>query len=222
MPEAKRITFDIRTLRRDARLSGSDLAKLTGVAPKIIFDIERGLGNPRFSTMHRIVLGLSLELRQLPSISYTKAISDGTFTEVKEIYQNSENHRIDPDRHVRFKSPRSLEEGPTSTSVFTGQSVIEGGVLLTRAKSLHAESGYSSVDVAALTGMTPRRLYDVLGANNTLQQDLLYWSVLRLAAVYAPFRNGNLEKTLLHILEDDLHELDELYAERDQELLDLQ
>lgn len=220
MPEAKQITLDLKNLRRAARLSGHDLARVSGVAPKNIYDLERGVGNPRFSTLHRIVLALSLELREIPSVTYTKVISDETFAQVQEIYQNSHNHRTDPDRRVRFRSPRSLGEEPTPTSELTAQSVIEGGVHLARVKSLYAESGYSLVDVGALTGMTPRRLNDVLGLNSMLQQDLLYWSFLRLAAVFAPFLDGNLRKTLLYMLEDDMNELDQLYAERERELSD--
>lgn len=221
MPEAKHITLDLKNRRRVARLSGHDLARVSGVAPKNIYDLERGVGNPRFTTLHRIVLALSLELGEIPSVTYPKVISDETFAEVQEIYQNSHTHRTDPDRHVRFRSPRSLGEKPTPTSELTAQSVIEGGVHLARVKSLYAESGYSIVDVGALTGMTTRRLNDVLGLNSTLQQDLLFWSVLRLAAVFAPFLDGDLRKTLLYMLEDDMKELDQLYAEREKELPDL-
>lgn len=220
MPEAKHIALDLKNLRRVARLSGHDLARVSGVAPKNIYDLERGVGNPRFTTLHRIVLALSLELKEIPSVTYTKVFSDETFTEVKVIYQRSHKHRTDPDRHVRFRSPRSLGEAPTTTSEPTTRSVIEGGVRLARVKSLYAESGYSLVDVASLTGMTSRRLNDVLGPNSMVQQDLLYWSVLRLAAVFAPFLDGDLQKTLLYILEDDLYELDQLYAEREKELPD--
>jgi transcriptional regulator with XRE-family HTH domain len=221
MPEAKHITLDLKNLRRIARLSGHDLARVSGVAPKNIYDLERGVGNPRFTTLHRIVLALSFELGEMPSVTYTRIISDETFAEVQEIYRNSHTHRTDPDRRVRFRSPRSLGEAPTLTSEHTTRSVLEGGMHLARVKSLYAESGYSIVDVGALTGMTTRRLNDVLGLNSTLQQDLLYWSVLRLAAVFAPFLDGDLRRTLLHMLEDDLSELDQLYAEREKELLDL-
>lgn len=218
MPEAKHIALDLKNLRRVARLSGHDLARVSGVAPKNIYDLERGVGNPRFTTLHRIVLALSLELGEIPSVTYAKVFSDETFAEVKEIYQRSHEHRTDPDRHVRFRSPRSLGEAPNTTSEPATRSVIEGGVRLARVKSLYAESGYSLVDVASLTGMTSRRLNDVLGPNSMVQQDLLYWSVLRLAAVLAPFLDGDLQKTLLYILEDDLYELDQLYAEREKEL----
>lgn len=219
MPETKRIILELRSLRRAARLSGHDLAKVAGVASKNVYDLERGLGNPRFSTVHRICLALSIEIGQHPSTTYSEMFSEETFTAVREIYQKSSRHQSDPDRTVRFKSPRSLENVRASTEVeTTGQRVIEAGVGLAGVKSLFVESGYTLVDVAALTGVTYRRLNDVLGPNSLSQQDLLYWTVLRLAAVFAPFRDGNIKETLLYLLMDDLRELDRHYAEREKEL----
>lgn len=50
--------------REDLRLSQADLAEMTGITVKTLYLIEKGLGNPSFQTMQKILdlLGLAMQI----------------------------------------------------------------------------------------------------------------------------------------------------------------
>jgi len=56
----------VRCMRKSIGMSQSDYAKLVGVAPRIVIDLERGVGNPTLRSLRKIVepFGLELALRR--------------------------------------------------------------------------------------------------------------------------------------------------------------
>jgi transcriptional regulator with XRE-family HTH domain len=55
----------VRELRLAERLTQEDLAEASGLSYKFIGEIERGKGNPTVETLHRLALGLGVEIDQL-------------------------------------------------------------------------------------------------------------------------------------------------------------
>ncbi len=103
MSKNKQIHLNLRALRHRILISGRDLASLTGLAPKLIFDLENGRGNPRLSTLEKIALGLSLELSQPPRETIKQLLDQQDFDKLADVFQRSQKHLHEPTRVRRFR-----------------------------------------------------------------------------------------------------------------------
>lgn len=69
--EAGRLSLGeaLRRMRRIAGMSQTEYAKLIGVTPRVLMDIERGVGNPRLDTLEKLAapFGLRVTFTRKPS-----------------------------------------------------------------------------------------------------------------------------------------------------------
>ncbi|MBX3200005.1 MAG: helix-turn-helix domain-containing protein [Labilithrix sp.] len=56
------IAAAVRTMRKIAGRTQTDYARLVGVSPRILIEIERGLGNPTLRTLAKILAPFDLEV----------------------------------------------------------------------------------------------------------------------------------------------------------------
>lgn len=52
----------LRTMRKIAGKSQADYARLVGVAPRVLIDFERGVGNPTVKSLEKLLAPFGLEL----------------------------------------------------------------------------------------------------------------------------------------------------------------
>jgi DNA-binding XRE family transcriptional regulator len=52
----------VRTMRKIAGKSQPDYARLVGVSPRILIELERGIGNPTLKTLSKILAPFDLEV----------------------------------------------------------------------------------------------------------------------------------------------------------------
>ncbi|HVH44927.1 MAG TPA: helix-turn-helix transcriptional regulator [Labilithrix sp.] len=52
----------VKTMRKVAGRSQADYAKLVGVSPRILIELERGIGNPTIKTLAKILAPFDLEV----------------------------------------------------------------------------------------------------------------------------------------------------------------
>ena len=58
--ELSSIAEAVRLIRKVTGLTQPDYARLVGVAPKVLIDIERGVGNPTMNTLKKLGLPFGL------------------------------------------------------------------------------------------------------------------------------------------------------------------
>jgi transcriptional regulator with XRE-family HTH domain len=61
----------LRTMRKIAGKTQAQYAQLVGVSPRVLIDFERGVGNPTFKTLEKLLrpFGLELTVRRTPRAS---------------------------------------------------------------------------------------------------------------------------------------------------------
>lgn len=52
----------VRTMRKIAGRSQADYARLVGISPRILIELERGIGNPTLKTLAKILAPFDLEV----------------------------------------------------------------------------------------------------------------------------------------------------------------
>lgn len=52
----------VRAMRKSVGLTQAEYAKLIGIAPRIVIDLERGVGNPTLASLQKIGKPFGLEL----------------------------------------------------------------------------------------------------------------------------------------------------------------
>lgn len=52
----------VKTMRKIAGRSQADYARLVGVSPRILIELERGIGNPTLKTLSKILAPFDLEI----------------------------------------------------------------------------------------------------------------------------------------------------------------
>lgn len=52
----------VRRMRKSIGLTQTEYAKLVGVAPRVLMDLERGVGNPTFNTLERLAAPFGLRV----------------------------------------------------------------------------------------------------------------------------------------------------------------
>ena len=57
------LTTVIKQRRKTLQITQTDLAEMSGVSLATIKDIERGKGNPSFTTVHKLLKTLGLEIK---------------------------------------------------------------------------------------------------------------------------------------------------------------
>lgn len=55
----------LKKIRKEKKITISDLSKKTGVSRNVISNIENGVGNPSFLSVVSVIKGLGFELRML-------------------------------------------------------------------------------------------------------------------------------------------------------------
>jgi transcriptional regulator with XRE-family HTH domain len=186
------------------------------MTPKVIFDLENGRGNPRMSSLFRLVLELSLELpeKPLPREVLQELLTHETFAFTRTIFERSQKALHDPERVRRFKTTQAFDASPEDVALEEELALVEGPVQLARSKQLFAASGYTTIDLAELSGVSVHRVRQLFSRNGPAVEDLTLGTFLRLAAALAPAGEGGPEETAYELLEDDLADLERVYYQR--------
>jgi XRE family transcriptional regulator, regulator of sulfur utilization len=60
-----RLSANVSTLRAAKRLSLDDVADKAGLSKSIVWDVERGRGNPTLGTIEALTIGLGVSVERL-------------------------------------------------------------------------------------------------------------------------------------------------------------
>ncbi len=214
MPEARRISLELKTLRARAGRTRSKMADDLGLSVMLLVKLEGGQGNPRLSTIFQLCLVLARYLGASPRVVFNELVPEELYDEFTEISVQAADKLDTTENHPNSFSAKQkfLKRGEAQikSQTFLKHVSYDGF------QELYARSRFSQAGLARLTGVSERRLNQIFSISASRAGNMSLWVFLRLAAALSPVHGASIKETAFYLIKRELDELTQLY-EREQQ-----